>query len=79
MTAPRYNVSFRTVNGQKGPREYSTPTVVRVYDAEAFLGYAVFGTPYGYVHTPLGSMKLFSRRASAYAVAVEYTDGTRGL
>jgi len=64
---------------QKGPRDYVAPTVVRVTDGGAFVGYAIFGTPYGYVHTPRGGIKLFSRKATAQAVANEYANGTRGF
>jgi len=75
MRAPTFN--FLRPDGQKGPRDYTAPTVVRVYDSTAFIGYAVFGTPYGYVHTALGAMKLYSRRATAVAVALEYMEGAR--
>jgi hypothetical protein len=77
MPTPTFHLS--RPDGQLGPRDYREPTVVRVYNGGAIVGYAVFGTGYGYVHTTTGNMKIFSRRASAVAVAAEYRNGTRGF
>jgi hypothetical protein len=77
MPTPTFHLS--QPDGQLGPRDYREPTVVRVCNGDAMIGYAVFGTGYGYVHTTTGGMKIFRRRATAVAVAAEYRNGTRGF
>lgn len=71
----RYNLSpsaesFKT---QPWPQDYGKPTVVRLFDGEREVGFALFGTAYGYLHTTSGEMRIFRSRSAAYRAKLRYT------
>jgi len=52
--------------------EYTKPTPVRVTHKGVFVGWAVFGTNYRYIHTTAGDMRLWKSRSGAAKAARNY-------
>ena len=59
-------------DSERFPREYVKPTPVRITQNGAHVGFAVFGTNYGYLHTVQGNMRLWKTYSGAHKAAKRY-------